>query len=412
MKKKQIGNRDEEREAQAGDGLIKTSLFMKRCLNSFAGSPVILPNLTHFRAAQTPAGRIFCCYSMMAIASLESSVAKRLTHKVWSSVLMSGSLLLAGCGEQETIKVYQAPKGNVAQAAYQVPAGWQEAAPNSVSVANFNISTPEGQKANVSIAPLPLLANRETEVVNMWRQQMGMGEVSGEEVSKLMQNVDVAGTKGKLFELTSKATGAEPAQQIITVMQHDTEKSWFYKISGDAELVVKEKANFLAFIKSVKLDQLTKPAKAAHAHQMEAPERAPVAAATEFKWSVPDAWKEVAPGSMVVAKFQMPPQKDATAEVTVSVFPSDTGGNLANINRWRGQLQLEPVDTAGLAKLVQPLDSAIPGSILVDMDNNGDRMVGAIVPRGGQWYFYKLRGATAVVEAQKAAFVAFARSEP
>ncbi len=427
----QIKAGEEESAGQPGDGQVKPSLFMERCLNSLAGSPVIIPKLTHFRAAQTPDGRIFCCYSARAIASLESSVAKRFTHKVWSSALISGSLLLAGCGEQEAIRVYQAPKEKAAHAGhghahgsapsaverpsaparpkldYTVPAGWTEVPQNQVSVANFNIDGAGGLKANVSIAPLPPLANRETEVVNMWRQQMGMPEISKEEADKLLSSAEVAGKQGRLFEIANTASGSEGVQRIVTVMQHDTDTSWFYKISGDDALVTKEKANFLAFIKSVRFGAGGGTAGSDAAATVPSP-----AGGSGSKWAVPATWKEVAPGAMVLAKFQMPPQKDATAEVTVSVFPSDTGGNLANINRWRGQLKLEPVDAAGLAKLVQPLDSSIPGAILVDMDNNDDRIVGAIVPRGGQWYFYKLRGATAVVEAQKAAFVAFARSEP
>lgn len=351
-------------------------------------------------------------------------MVKRLTHKVWSFALASGCLALVGC-EQESIRVYQAPKETARSASghgdmgsapsmverpapparpkltYDVPTGWSEAAPNQVSVANFTIVGADGKTANASIAPLPPLGNRETEVVNMWRQQMGLSEISPEEVGKLLTEVDVADTKGKLFELAGPSTAADGPQSIITVMQHTPETSWFYKISGDEALVTKEKSNFLAFIKSVRFDRSGSSASA------------PSAPATKASgWKIPGDWREVAPGAMQVAKFQVPPQKDATAEVTVSVFPSDTGGNLANVNRWRGQLKLNPVDESGLGKLVQPLDSQLPGAILVDMENQGDRMVGAIVPRGGQWYFYKLRGGPAAVEAQKAAFVAFARSEP
>lgn len=341
--------------------------------------------------------------------------------------MVSGSLFLAGCSEPETIRVYQVPKGKVIEhterhfpgdghdhgeaasapaeersarsarpkPTYQVPAGWVEIPQNQVSVANFNIDGENGQKANVSIAALPPLANRETEVVNMWRQQLGLSEMSATETASLLSEVDVAGTKGKLFDLVG---GGSEKTRITTVMQHTPEASWFYKISGDDALVIKEKGNFLAFIKSVKF-----------------PEAATTEASTssgDFKWKVPGDWKEVAPGAMQDAKFQLPPQNGATGEVTISVFPSDTGGNLANVNRWRGQIKLAPVDEAGLAKLVQPLGENHPGAVLVDMENQGDRMIGAIVPRGGKWFFYKMRGASAVVGAQKAAFIAFAQSEP
>jgi len=356
-------------------------------------------------------------------------VAKRLTNKIWSFALVSGCLAFTGC-EKESIRVYQAPKeaaspvsahGDMGRApsmvenptpparpelTYKVPTGWSEAAPNQVSVANFTIVGPDGKTANASIAPLPPLGNRETEVVNMWRQQMGLDEISPEEVGKLLSEVEVADAKGKMFELAGAATGTEGQQRIITVMQHSPETSWFYKISGDEALVTKEKSNFLAFIKSVRFSRPIA--------EVTASDRSTGSAKSSSgsSWKIPADWQEVAPGAMQVAKFQVPPQKDATAEVTVSVFPSDTGGNLANINRWRGQLKLGPVDEASLSKLVQPLDPEISGAILVDMENQGDRMIGAIVPRGGQWFFYKLRGGPAAVEAQKAAFVAFARSKP
>ncbi len=352
-------------------------------------------------------------------------MVKRLTHKIWSFALASGCLALVGC-EQESIRVYQAPKetarslsshGDMGRAhsmverptpparpelTYKVPLGWSEVAPNQVSVANFTITGADGKTANASIAPLPPLGNRETEVVNMWRQQMGLSEITSEEVGKLLTDVEVADSKGKMFELVGSASGSDSQQSIITVMQHSPETSWFYKISGDTALVTKEKSNFLDFIKSVRFERSTASA---------GPVTSTPAGKTS-RWKIPADWQEVAPGAMQVAKFQVPPQKDATAEVTVSVFPSDTGGNLANVNRWRGQLKLDPVDEAGLAKLAQPLDSQTLGAIVVDMENQGDRMIGAIVPRGGQWYFYKMRGGSPAVEAQKAAFVSFARAEP
>jgi hypothetical protein len=36
-------------------------------------------------------------------------------------------------------------------------------------------------------------------------------------------------------------------------------------------------------------------------------------------------------------------------EVAISHFPGDVGGDLANVNRWRQQVALPPIDEAGLA---------------------------------------------------------------
>jgi hypothetical protein len=94
------------------------------------------------------------------------------------------------------------------------------------------------------------------------------------------------------------------------------------------------------------------------------------------------------------------------------VFPNDTGGTLGNVNRWRRQIGLGAVTEADLPKCVTPLDPAIPQSILVDLKNNDQQLVAAIVPRGGQWFFYKLLGDAAAVTPEKDAFAAFAKSEP
>lgn len=288
-----------------------------------------------------------------------------------------------------------------------MPSGWKEGAPNQVSVANFDISDGKGNSANVSIAPLPPLANRETAIVNMWRQQMGLEEVSSAEAEKALSEVSVAGSKGKLFELAGTANSTDRMQRIITVMQHSPTATWFFKISGDDALVTKEKANFLTFIKSVNLDRLQAPKAASEMSRRETS-----APKSSYDWKAPAAWQQVPPGMMQDAKFQVPPQNGATAEVTVSVFDSDTGGDLANVNRWRGQIKLPPVDEAGLGKIVQPLDAKIPGSIVVDMENADQRLIGAVVPRGGSWFFYKLRGGAEAVAAQKNAFIAFSLAEP
>jgi hypothetical protein len=115
---------------------------------------------------------------------------------------------------------------------------------------------------------------------------------------------------------------------------------------------------------------------------------------------------------MQMARFSVPDRGDARAEVSVSVFTSETGGALSNVNRWRGQIGLSPISEAELSRQATPLDPKTPGAILVNLSNGGRQLVAAIVPRGGQWYFYKLLGEAAAVAPEIDAFAAFAKSEP
>ena len=116
------------------------------------------------------------------------------------------------------------------------------------------------------------------------------------------------------------------------------------------------------------------------------------ASAGKFNWQVPAQWQVVAAGQMQVARFSVAGAGGAKVDVFVSVFDTDTGGNLANVNRWRGQIGLGAVEEKDLAQLLTPLDPAIPGAVLVDLAGADKRLVGAIVPRDGKFWFYKLSG--------------------
>ncbi len=100
--------------------------------------------------------------------------------------------------------------------------------------------------------------------------------------------------------------------------------------------------------------------------------------------------------------------------IPVPVFPGDTGGLLANLNRWRGQISLPPFTPDQLDANIQHLDI---GSLHVDVVDfagtaNGapTRILGAVVPKGGETWFFKLMGPDALVAAQKQDFLAFLNS--
>ncbi len=66
-----------------------------------------------------------------------------------------------------------------------------------------------------------------------------------------------------------------------------------------------------------------------------------------LRWTAPAGWKELAGSGMRVASFELP-KTAGKAEVTVVALPGDVGGELANVNRWRGQLALPPIEQEDL----------------------------------------------------------------
>lgn len=327
---------------------------------------------------------------------------------------------LTGCS-REQISVYTAPKDSatpeVAQndsqsppadaaarpspkVGWTLPQGWTETGSDSVSLENFSVHGASGQEARASLTELPNLSGKEVMLVNMWRQQAGLTALNDDDALKSIHPVQFGVDQGSYFEVLGTNDGR--SFEILTAFLHRPDGSWFCKISGEPDLIAAQKTVFIDFLKTI---------------QIQDGEATPVAAASAasptLNWNVPGQWQAEPPGDMQVARFNVPGQNNAKAEVSVSMFRMQAGDTLTNINRWRTKfVGLAPVQQKDLPQLLSPLDSAHPGSVLVDMQKDGKRLIGAIVPRPDGYWYYKLVGEAAAVGPQKDSFIAFAKSDP
>ncbi len=124
-------------------------------------------------------------------------------------------------------------------------------------------------------------------------------------------------------------------------------------------------------------------------------------------WKLPPGWKELAGNGMRAATFRLP-QAAGKAEVSVVVLPGDVGGELANVNRWRGQLALPPVTEDGLADGRATVDSALGPIFVYDFTGGGEkktRLCAGMARVSGTTWFFKLMGDDKAVAAAKPAFL-------
>ncbi len=141
-----------------------------------------------------------------------------------------------------------------------------------------------------------------------------------------------------------------------------------------------------------------------------APKLAAAPAAGSVVWDVPQGWQEAkSDQTMRVATFK--PGADGP-EISVSAFAGDSGGLLSNINRWRGQLKLDPIDEAALPQTLETSEIAGVKVSLADITGrSGQEMLGAVItPGDGQTWFVKATGEPPAISALKPSFAAFARS--
>ena len=305
---------------------------------------------------------------------------------------------------------------------YTTPDGWRAAGAGDMRVAGFTVTGTNGQSAQVAVTPLPGMAGRESLIVNMWRQQVGLGELSEEESAKQLTPVDIGNETGKMFDMSGKsATGA--TIRIVTAMLHRGEQSWFFKFQGDDELVTAQKANFAAFLKSVRIEESAATALPA-GHPPISGSAMPGAVTTAAppkprqggpKWTVPAGWQEIAGGQFLFAKFLIAGDTGSQAAVNVSTSAGDGGGLAANVNRWRGQLGLPPWSEDELQKNAKLVETKGGKATFVEMSGTDGRtgkassLAGAMVMNGGSAWFYKLMGDAKLVESQRAAFAQFVK---
>lgn len=137
----------------------------------------------------------------------------------------------------------------------------------------------------------------------------------------------------------------------------------------------------------------------------------PTASGDALTWTAPAHWEAKPPSAMRKGSYAINGADGATADLSVTAFPGDVGGDLANLNRWRGQISLPPIRESEFATATEHIDANGLHMTFVDIANptgeNPQRIIGAFVPFEGATWFFKLMGPDQLVAGEREAFRAF-----
>lgn len=134
-----------------------------------------------------------------------------------------------------------------------------------------------------------------------------------------------------------------------------------------------------------------------------------------FEFTAPSGWEPGRAGGMRKLAFTTN-SDDGNTEFTVITLPKAGAAMLPNVNRWRGQVGLEPVDEAGLADVTSEIKVSGSSGTLIEMvgPEDGEKkpkaMSVVMAEREGIVWFYKLMGDAPAVAAQKQPFSEFIES--
>jgi hypothetical protein len=95
-------------------------------------------------------------------------------------------------------------------------------------------------------------------------------------------------------------------------------------------------------------------------------------------------------------------------DVSVTVLAGPAGGELANVNRWRGQIGLPPLDGTALEKARGRVESRAGPVALYDFTAEGaapSRVIAGLATFAGSTWFVKMTGDAAAVAAARTDFL-------
>jgi hypothetical protein len=375
------------------------------------------------------------------------------------ALVLAIGMALTGCKNTKivTYRVAKSPAESIPTVAatpgaaaihWVTPDGWHEEPASGLRQGSFSITGPDGSKADMSVITFPGNVGGDLANINRWRNQVQLPPISPAELPQAFTKV--AGPAGEF--LVADLLGTDPnvsegqKTRILGAILSQPTQTWFFKLTGGDALVESQKPAFIAFLKSVRFPGAPAvasgtPAGAANTNDLPPGARGvpsngalaadvlppghppvggamasggdmntaqvPVASGETLVWTAPPGWTPTNVSPMRKGSYSVS-GPDGTGDISITAFPGDVGGNLANVNRWRGQLGLAPVDN--LTGAVETLDVNNQHMLVFDGSNAGQAILGAILPQPGQTWFFKLTGPATLVARTKPAFLNFLRT--
>jgi hypothetical protein len=131
------------------------------------------------------------------------------------------------------------------QIKWEVPHEWSPAPVSAMRYASFAVEA-NGEKADISVVTFPGEGGSDTDNVNRWRQQIGLPGVDSNALKSMMAPVHA----GDVHIDTVDMAGAT-ARVVAGWVRHDG-RAWFFKLTGPATVVEREKPRFVTFLQSVR----------------------------------------------------------------------------------------------------------------------------------------------------------------
>lgn len=284
---------------------------------------------------------------------------------------------------------------------WQLPDGWEEQPGTGMRIATITIPT-SGKPLELSVTSLPwtgtqadLLGN-----VNRWRGQLQLAPIGPQGLADCTRELAVGGTTLTIVDLRGRmqSTGMTPPFAAGGLASPGGSGSLPAGNLAAPQSVADLPAGHPSFAGSSAADQIS------------------------LEYESPEGWQSLPASGIRKAALRV---ADGAREAMVTVigFPAASGpmiaDPLANVNRWRSEVGLEPLVADGLSAATEPIEiaglqasyvEAIPAASK-SQEPNADRGTLAAMATGGDViWFFKITGDRDLVVAQRGQFKSFLKS--
>ena len=131
-----------------------------------------------------------------------------------------------------------------------------------------------------------------------------------------------------------------------------------------------------------------------------------------LKWDTPKGWIQSSGSKMRLASFNIP-YSAGYGDLSIMVLSGDGGGVEANINRWRGQISLEPQTISDINKISEKRKNELGEYQIFEVINNENKekaFICAIIPSTDTTIFVKLSISASGISEIKENFIYFCDS--
>ncbi|MFM8253012.1 MAG: hypothetical protein ACKOBW_15565 [Planctomycetota bacterium] len=310
---------------------------------------------------------------------------------------------------QQFLESLRFGEGAEATPQWDLPTGWTQQAGNEQRFATIQIpAEPKPLELSVTRLPVPPVASAESyqlQNINRWRQQMRLGIIMAEELASETSRA-TSKTGLPITWVNYVGTMSEPSAAAREMLGRRG-------MGGEGPM-----AGPPGSVPGA-------PGSVPGPRGAGTPGSIPGAAAgtgtaggepLPFTHTAPAEWQVMPAGGIRRLSFRAAASSaSGITEITVTNLPAEANDLLANVNRWRGQVQLPPWSAADLQKSAQSVTMGGVEGTYVELLGDGSKpnekaVLGVIAVHDTQAWFFKLTGPRDTALSEKARFEAFVNS--